>query len=187
MLLHIICDTLTVAASLHVLLKGNDRVMVFRKAVNDIGVHRFDEAPVHQRTPVAQASEFFPDMFRGADHTSDSHESNTAILINHFTLAVLDLGQMVRKSVVGNASRISYGDRTIKTQSVSEHFPEFPFVLGSQDSHIRDRGHVCEIQNSLMGLTVAADEACPVNTENDRQVLQTYVHHDLVKCPLHER
>ena len=54
------------------------------------------------------------------------------------------------------------------------------------DCHIGNLAQVCEVELSVMGHAVLADDAGAVDAESDREVLDCHVVDNLVKAPLQE-
>jgi hypothetical protein len=54
------------------------------------------------------------------------------------------------------------------------------------DHQMRNRAQIGEVEQSVMGRAVGADEAGAVEHEGDRQLLERHVVHDLVEAALQE-
>ena len=59
-------------------------------------------------------------------------------------------------------------------------------MLRSHNDHIRYAAQIRQVKNSLMGLSVASDQACPVYRKHDRKILKRYIMDQLVIGPLKE-
>ncbi len=66
------------------------------------------------------------------------------------------------------------------------HIPEFRFIHGCCHHHVGQCAHVGHVKDPVVGGSVFAHEASPVETENDVEVLQGDVMDHLVVSPLHK-
>ena len=67
-----------------------------------------------------------------------------------------------------------------------QHLAAFVFITRGHDDHFRDAAQEGEIERPLVGLSICANNPCPVNGEQDRQFLDGYIVQHLIVGALQE-
>ena len=147
--------------------------MPFCQAVHQLPVKGLHKAPVCQGAGASLRLQLLPDVLCGADHASHGQKGDPLLLVEHFPLAVDNGFPEIPQAPVRRAPGIADGQGAVVVHGKFQHGAQLPQVLGRHDAHVGDGGQKGVVENSLMGLPVAAHQPCPVHGEHHRQVLDT--------------
>ena len=125
-------------------------------------------------------------FLRGLHHASHSQKDDIFLVVDDLALSESDGCPKLLQAVVGLASGVTNGNRTVIVHRKFHHIRKLPFILGGHDAHVGNRGQKRKVENSLMGLSVAPHKTCPVNGKDHMHVLDTDVMQDLIVGPLKE-
>ena len=89
-------------------------------------------------------------------------------------------------SAGADAARIADGDGAVVLERGEQHVLQLVLVLGVHVDDVGDAAQIADVEEAVVGGAVVAGEAAAVHAEDDGEILQRNVVHDLVEGALEE-
>ena len=117
-------------------------------------------------------------------HASNRQKRNITFLTEQLSLSVDNGLPVFPKPPVSGSSGITDRKGCIVIHGKFHHSAQLPEIFRSHYRHIGDGGQIGIIKDSLVGLSVASHQSCPVYGKKDRKILDTYVMKHLIVSSL---